>query len=305
MKKSIAFLLCIAACVGIYYYAAQRSDFKKADGFSLSRVSHGRNYNPLWETRALTPQEKREVDTALSQPYRYFGCGGQSFVFFSADDRYVLKLFKDRYTPPGWLNFIPVPYLFDRYKEKKRHKKADKLKRDFTSYQIAFEELFEHTGVIYIHLNPSSHLKSLKIHDLLNHEHSVDLNSYDFILQKKGELLYPAIQALMQANELTKAEQTIDSLLNFIAFRCQKGVHDRDPNFLTNCGVRGGHAMKIDVGSFIHLESMKDPAIYQSELKRISAPFHEWLAGKYPELCRYFEARVEAMVAKDQPNPLE
>lgn len=270
---------------------------KKTDGFTLLAISSKRAHDPRWETRALTELEKNQLEEALSQPYHYFGCGGQSFVFFSDNGQYVIKFFKQRlFRPPTWLNRCPLPKILHRYREKRNWKRQDKLQRDFTSYKIAFEELQEETGVVYVHLNQTSHLlKILSIQDKIGMMHQIPLDHTDFILQKRGELVYERIHNLMQAGKIDEAKKAIFKVLNLVVSRCKKGYHDRDPNVRTNCGFIGEQAIKIDVGRLMRQETIKNPEIYRRELLRISTPFEKWVETTYPELLPAFHEIFESV----------
>jgi hypothetical protein len=272
------------------------SDFcnKRTDTFTIAAISSNRPFDPQWQTRPLSSEELSERDTALSQKYRYFGKGGQCYAFFSEDGKYVIKFFKQRvYTIPLWHHFIPIPYVFDRYKDKKRWKRQDKLQRDFFSYKVAFEDLKEMTGILYVHLNPTKDLKrSITIVDLLNIEHHLDLDQFDFILQKRADMIYPTITTLLKEGQIDPIKQIIEQVVDQIDLRCHRGYEDWDPNVRTNCGLLNDRVIKIDVGRFIHNEKMKTPEMRRSELVRITTPFKEWLKTQEPLLASYCDEAV-------------
>ena len=233
---------------------------KQTDGFTICAIQSSRPISDIWEPRPLSPAEKKEAEAALENPYTYFGCGGQSFIFFSKDGKYVLKLFKqEKFHLPLWMRVFHIPYLLDRYRAKKIWSREDKLFRDFTSYKIAFDELQDETGLIYVHLNKTDAWKrKIRLIDRLNIEHRVDVDTLDFVIQKRAELVYERIIREMQAGDRRAAEKSISQIIALIVTRCQKGYHDRDPNIRTNCGFIGDHAVKIDVGRFVPSEEMKN-----------------------------------------------
>lgn len=267
----------------------------RTDKFTVQAVRSSRPFNPMWEGHPLTPQESLEVEQAMGESYTYYGCGGQSYIFFSDSDRYVLKLFKQKnFTYPVWLSYLPVPYLLDRYKEKKRWKRDDKLFRDFSSYKTAFDDLQPFTGVIYIHLNPTSHLnRAITITDNLGIQHQIDLDRFDFILQKKAEYVYDRINDAVRDGDIEKAKRATAQVIHFIVNRCKLGYHDRDPNIRTNCGFIGEDMVKIDVGRLVYREEIKEPKVYLNELAKITAPFKAWLQDEHPVLFAHFEEEMD------------
>src|SRR3972149_3376059 len=119
MKKKILFFK-LALSIPLFFLISLWCQ-KATDRFTIHAIRSHRPFHPEWEGAPLSTEESEEVDRALSQPFSYYGCGGQSFIFFSHDDKYVLKFFKERlYTYPKWLDYLPVPYLLNRYKSKKR-----------------------------------------------------------------------------------------------------------------------------------------------------------------------------------------
>lgn len=291
-------LLATVVVIGLYF-PLSRFCAKKTDTFTIEAISSNRPFDPSWQTDPLSSDEKSELEHALSQKYRYFGKGGQCYVFFSEDGNYVIKFFKQRvYKIPLWHHFIPIPYVFDRYKEKKRSKRLDKIQRDFFSYKVSFEDLQEITGVLYVHLNPSQDLmRSVAIVDLLNIEHRLDLDKFDFILQRRADMIYPTLTRLIEEQDSDRSKQIIDQVVQLILYRCQKGYEDWDPNVRTNCGLLNDRVIKIDVGRFIANEQMKSKEMCSSELVRITTPFKEWLNNKDSDLANYCDEAVEKAIA--------
>lgn len=289
------------AVVTALVVCAARLAHKKTDGFTLMGISSLRPHDSRWEMRPLTELEGVEVEKALAQPYDYSCCGGQSFVFFSRDGNYVIKFFKQRILQPSTLlNALPLPKILHRYREKRNWKRQDKLLRDFTSYKIAFEELQEHTGVIFVHLNHTNHLlKELTIKDKIGIVHKINLDQTDFIIQKKGQLVPQRIHTLMQAGKKEEAKQAIADVLQFIVARCKKGYHDRDPDIRTNCGFLGETVIKIDVGRLMRVEAVKQPEFYKKELVRIASPFQSWIDANYPELSDSLNESIEKVLKYD------
>ena len=191
--------------------------------------------------------------------------------------------------------------MFNRYKTKKRWKKADKLKRDFTSYKYAVDELKDLTGVLSIHLNPTDHLKKeVIIVDKLRIEHRINLDDFNFVLQRKARFVYDRINEYMDEECVEDAKNGISQIMQLIVERSRRGFHDRDPNVRTNCGFIGKKAIKIDVGRFVESESIKLRENYSREIVRITKPFKKWISENHPSLIPFFENELKRQTEKGE-----
>ena len=288
MRFKPLFYILASCAVG---YGAFKFSVKTADKFILSEIQYERPHDPRFDTRALSQAEQQEVDQALSQHYTYFGCGGQAYVFFSADGKYALKFFKQRhFREPTHLNYIP---FIKKYRDLKYAKRRKKISVEYGSYKLGFEQLPAETALVYVHLNKTSHLnKTLSFIDKFKMEHNIDLDKTDFILQRRASLVHDKIDQQMAAHDLEGAKQTVSSIVNLIVTRCKKGYSDKDPNIATNCGILGDKAIKIDVGRFALDPKMAKPLYYKPELYHLVRPFHRWLSQKYPELALHLDEKV-------------
>jgi hypothetical protein len=266
---------------------------KKTSGFTIAAISSDRPFDKEWEVHSLSPLEEEDLQKALNQKYTYCCSGGQSFVFLSEDRAYAFKFFKQRFfNLPQWLNWVPISF-FSNYRDKKIHIRREKLKRDFASYKMAFDELQEESGLVYVHLNKTEGLnKKLIIKDPLNIEHRLDLDAFDFVVQKKAELAYDRINRAMLQGDIKGAKKNINTILELILKYSQKGYLDRDPNIATNCGLLGNKAILVDVGKLIRDEQIKEPENYNRVLCEICQPFDVWLQRAHPVLAVYLEEEL-------------
>lgn len=279
-------------------YGTAKFCLKKTNKFAVTEIRSNRPFEPSFETRLLTVEEEKEVKEALNQHYTYFGCGGQAFVFFSQNGKYVIKFFKQRhFNPPTYLDHIP---FIEKYRKEKYGKRHKRLHLDYGSYKIGFEELKEETGLLYVHLNKTSHLKKiLKIKDKLNIEHCIDLDQIDFILQKRADLVFHRIKAQMARNDIEGAQKTIACVLDLIVTRCKKGYTDKDPNIATNCGMLENKAIKVDVGRFTRYSNMANPLYFKPELYHLTKPFRVWLKQQHPSLVPFLDKEVIRIIAHE------
>lgn len=265
----------VRICMGIWCLVfVSKFALNCTDGFAIFAIRPSCSYQDEFETRPLTFSEKQELTSALSQPYRYYGCGGQAYALFSEDDQYVLKFFKKR----------PL-------------KSNPRLTRDFTSYKLAFEELKDKTGVLYCHLKKSNHLnKKVEIIDRLNIHHTLDLDQFDFLLQRKGDYVYDYISKEYERAGKIAAESAIASLLRLLSDLPKNGYRNRDLNIRTNCGFLEGEAILLDVGK-LSKERVSD-GMHNKQLLRTCAPFQKWLEESHPDLVDPFQNMLKEKLQK-------
>ncbi|MBS0616463.1 MAG: hypothetical protein JSR58_07935 [Verrucomicrobia bacterium] len=269
--KLALFLVC--------FFSIARFVRGQTDGFTWAKVRSELPFHPEWAVDSSVPQ-------IFDQKFHYLGKGAQSFVFASQDGKYVLKFFRHHHMRAPWI-IRSLPFA---WAQAKAQKKESKLKKDFLSYTIAFREMPEETGIIYLHLNKTDHLKKkVTFVDKLGTFHEVDLDGMEFMVQKRATLLYPSIAQLMEKGETEKAKGAIADLLELLQKRMRKGIFDKDPDLNTNFGYVGGKPIQIDVGRFRY---DRDRPFSKDEIIRITDHFHQWLMIQYPVLDDYLRERL-------------
>lgn len=262
------------------------------DRFCFQSLAKSKQYRSDWEVHPLTPEETADLKKALDQNYRYLACGQQAFAFVSNDGNYVLKFLKKKQ--------FETHRFWD---QKKQWERRNKQERDFASYRLAFDALQHETGLVFVHLNPSSDLPSkLNVADAKGKVHSLNLNKLNFILQRRAELVYPTIDRLMEQGAVDEAKQALRSLLTLFANRIQKGIADSDPDLDKNFGFIEGKAIQIDVGRFTdrpqithyrNRDKEVEKAFFQVPFPPIKESFWEWLLAHHPLLYDDFKKAVE------------
>ncbi len=293
MSKCCTFF--ILPFVGVIFYITANFCEKKTDGFSVALIHSDLSYNPVWEIAPISLETEAELETIFSQKFYYLGSGGQSFAFVSENKEYVIKFFKHRIRKPySFLLSLPIPSLLELQRLRKLDRALFKHCRDFTSYKIAYEELREETGLIYIHLNKGTQLnRSLQIIDKIGIEHKIDLDNIEFIVQKRAELIYPRINRWMAEGDLAAAKQSLHSILKLLVHRCKKGIFDEDPRIHNNLGLIDTKAIFIDVGRFVHDPERTRPTVYKNDLTTIiDKRLRPWLELNHPQLLIYLEEEL-------------
>jgi hypothetical protein len=292
LRASLAFAVFCAA----FYFAAEFCN-AQTDGFSIARIHSDLSYHPEWDTAPISMEKQEALKIALNQKFHYLACGGQCFAFASEDGQYVIKFFKHHIRKPYsfYLN-MPLPDFLGQGRRRRLKSILHKLNRDFTSYKIAYEELQEETGVIYIHLNKGTKLNySVQIVDKIGIQHQISLDDVEFVLQRKADLVYSRISDIMAGGDLAAAREAFHSILEVILSRCQKGIYDEDPRIHRNFGFLGKKSIFIDVGRFVRDPQRKLPEVYKNDLQHITQRFRSYLEDSYPMLVPILDEELYAV----------
>lgn len=259
---------------------------RETGGFTTTSLISYFEPRAEWEAPPLSS----EIEKILCQKFHYLGQGGQSFAFVSEDGNYVLKFFKlHRVLLPSLLQKLPLPSFCQEWIGKKAGKKYKKIERDFTSYKLAFEELKEETGLLFLHLNPDKIFKKkLLLVDKLNSEIHLDVHAVPFVLQKRATGLYSHISCLNR----DEAEKAFRAVFSLLINRCKKGIFDEDPRLHKNMGFIGERAIIFDAGRFLLDPQRADPEIYKRDLLSMTERFRGWIEMQHPELLASFDRQL-------------
>ena len=213
----------------------------------------------------VQPSMSVPAQDVLLQPFSYWGQGSQFFVFMSQDQRYVLKIPRASKMRES---------LLDRIRKRKLDK-PDVLE----SLSIAFDSLAAQTAVLYAHYGRSDPMPTAILIDRLHRRIQVDLNTVPFALQKKKGLMS---QALMQSKNVDESRRILTSFLDLIATEKAFGWMSQDCQFWLNFGYEDGIAWRIDVGSYVSLQS-------NFSWRKAAKPVCHWLRKNDPSLYAWFE----------------
>jgi len=297
MKKlSWRFLWIVVIILSLY--GLGRLYYRVTGGFTVGNIVSDFSYQPDWEVRPLQPFEKEELDQALTQPYFYLGKGCQSYVFASEDGRFVVKFFKyQRYRLQPWLAYFPPLPAIEKYRKEKLATKWNKLDGFVKSWKVAFENLKDETGLVYVHLNKTTDLnRQLTIYDKIGQKHQINLDQMEFCVQHKAELLCDALLEFKNRNDLAGANRLIRQLLTLVLSEYARGLADNDHALMQNTGVSEGRPVHIDVGQFVWNENVKSPSVFHQELFTKTYKFKVWLRDQYPEAGEYLESELNQII---------
>lgn len=289
LKILVLSLLFIALC-----YGGGRLYFHLTGGFTTGNIVFTEIKDTRWEIRPLEEQEEALVNSILTQEFTYLGKGCQSYVFLSQDGHYVIKFFKyQRFKVSPLLEAFSFLPILKEYYQEKMEKKKKKREGLYHSWKIAFENLQPETGLLFVHLNNSNHLKrALTIYDKLGFQHQVDLDTTEFLIQKKAKMLCSYIDELMDHNREDQAKAFLKKIIALILSEYQRGYADNDHALMQNTGVLEGNPIHIDVGQFVQEERATDPEFYKQELFNKTYKFRSWLEKQHPTLKIFLEEQL-------------
>jgi hypothetical protein len=293
VKRALYFLSIVLLCIG-----AARFCHHQTKGFRLTKVQH--NWDPN-ATDVLSQEEIHLIRSVFAYPFRYLGRGKQSFAFSSDDGMHVVKIFNNTHQRKIALfrMLSHIPFL-NKWALQKAELWEIKLAKAFDSYRIAFTEMKDKTGLIFMHLGATQSLPPLTVIDALNIHHRLDSNTLGFLIQKKGQLVYPALEEMIQTHAIARAEQTLCKLLDLFLWKFHQGISDSDPLIRTNFAVLDDEVIQIDVGPFSKNSYLSDPEKMHVELRRITASLKNWLSERSPELSLYLEHQLEERLSYTQ-----
>ncbi|MEX0962153.1 MAG: hypothetical protein WDZ28_04790 [Simkaniaceae bacterium] len=264
------------------FIAVERGTHALTDGFTIHRI---RSYRPMpgnFEARPLSDHEKGEVKKILNQPYFYLTSGSQSFVLASQDGQYVLKFIKQH-------RFRSIFRFCDQ--SKKQKSLYDLLR----SFDLASNLFKEETGVVYTHLDKSRSLGcKVDLVDRLKIKHSIELDQYEYVLQKKMQTASEKLINLKKSDRLPEAKKAFDKLLALTKKRSEMGYFDKDPHLIKNFGFDGEGAVELDIGGFVPYSECEALSFYEKEIPRIKRKVLPWIQKNYPELLLHAQMRLDS-----------
>lgn len=286
-KKTLKIFLALLLLV-----AVERFCYKQTAGFRIQKISTLLPHREEWEVG------DNEVPTALlEQPYTFLGSGVQCYAFESADKKTVLKVFKHYHSVPSndLLKNLSLPHFLENYRQQLLQKRYRRLFAIFDSCKIAYEDLREQTGLVYLHLNRTHHLnKKLTLIDKIGNAHTIDLDTTAFLLQKKGELIFTKLSSFLKNGNTESAKHLIHSLVSIIAERTAKGIANTDPIIRRNFGYFENQAIEIDTGSFTKNPRLRTKQERNLEILWEVEELEQWLEKNSPQLIPFFQDEVRA-----------
>lgn len=280
--KTIRFFLLICPILAVLQLL--NLFFLHFDG-SVQTHSFAHGFKETYSTEVLG-LDPVPLTPIFSEPFSFLGQGKQMTAFVSYDGQYVLKVFnpmrplKKEWYKKGkyWKRYSSLKWI-----KREWFTKEARLQKLFTRHKLAYEKLRKETGLLYVHLAPSTHLnQSIRIKDKEGKEHILSLSKTPFVLQKKAILAHEHLSSLLSKGERKRARKAVASMEQLFQTRTQKGITDRIQTMENNYGFVGDLPIQIDVGRIVFDETLSNAP--ERETNRVINDFRIWTHKTFPQL---------------------
>lgn len=256
--------------------------WQRATGeFRLGKLAFDLPYNAVWKT------DSAQFNKPIGK-FSYLAHGAQSFVFQSEDRQWTLKLFRhDRWIHP-WRKMIRNEIL----QKKKRLAFDQKIDRLFCSTRLAFEQVPDLTGLVYVHLNRTEHLPSVILIDSVGREQSLDLNRTYFVIQRRADPIKQVLLEAVQAGDQEYFKRLSRSFVQLLNRRTAKGIRNSDTKVAKNFGIWKDQVIEWDFGNYWIDPEMTTEVARLSEINRFIFQPERWLKN-FPEWVEIYRRETE------------
>ena len=240
----------------------------------------------------------RRVGAILSQPYRFLGQGAKLRAYVSADDRFVLKTPNTAEQFVRW--FVEDDADVARLTALSGHRDPidaarAMLARAQDSYRLAADELADETGLVFLHLAPTTDFDHRRVS--IDGEPRLDADADTYIMQHRAELVRARIKASERAGDRAASLRVLDDVIDLIGRIWRQGITEDSFNFHNNYGYVGDTLIQFDIGEFF--KSWDRVREEMRELKVLRQRSQAYLRRKYPDLADEFDARVRARLTPE------
>ena len=164
-----------------------------------------------------------------------------------------------------------VSRISDLWHPEKVDYRRQNLLSIFNAHKLAYDELRQDTGLIYIHLNKSHHLQThLEAIDRLGRTHLIDLDKTEFMVQEKAELIFTRLKKLIDRGDKKEMQRCIAATLQLVQRLIDRVISDHDKAVKHNYGFVGDRPLHLDIGG---IEKVSKP----QEYNRITERINKWL----------------------------
>ena len=292
MKKAVPILLII-----ILISLVSKGWHNLSGGFKTNKIQPPIDMRAdISETPANLSEESLKI---FDQEYKFLDKGCQVFVFESSDGNYVLKFLRHhRYKPYFWMNFWSFIKPINEYKERYAAVKKERIKTNFLSYLMSYDDLKDLTEVVYVHIGVTDYInKKLVIRNRFGQKSYIDLDKMHFIVQRKGKKLSSELLYSYKHRDFDRTRQLVDGYLSLLQKRCLKKIRNNDSTgFLRNTALYGNKVIEIDVGGYKRFDYKNPKKGFEYEFNRFAKRFKRWSSKNMPLLEQYVEIRSKKVL---------
>lgn len=283
------------------FFAISRVYYHLTDDFRMGNITYEFDDIPHLNIPPLSREEESQLNQILNQQFTYIGKGAQSYVFGSNDQKYVIKFFKFKHLKPSpLLKLLPSISPFDQYKKKVLARKQRKLISVFTGYELAYKVSKDNAGLIYLHLQPTTHFnKEIELIDKMGLIRKINLDQVVFLVQKKGETARTYIGRLLENNALNDAQVAFSQIIGMYMSEYKDGVYDRDHGVMHNTGFVDGKPFHLDVGFLTADAAMKTVDVYKEDLAYVIWKMEKWIQLSFPQFIDPLSSHLRTLFYKN------
>ncbi len=284
-RNLFLFSLTLSLIWGVTY-----SYIQVTDGFSLRQMTSSLPPCPQYEV-ALNGEKLASLEEILAQPFSYLGKGCQFYAFESKDGKYVIKFLKHKHLRPyTWLERLPLPANLRARSQAKIERRQERVEKLFSSCKLAYEEMQEETGLVYIHLHRTPATgKRVTLTDRIGRLYQIDIDHYEFVVQKRALSVEEVFEKIQSQEELASR---VEQLMDVIKRRAAKGIADRDRSFVQNVGftLDGSQAVFVDTGQFFHSDEVLRAEGLAKDLEKRLHNLRHWTERHFPKFRKEVES---------------
>ena len=157
MKKNRLFIRTLVIIGGIFIVSFICKGWHiVTGGFKTNKIQPPQN---LRSHIAESPHLSEEKLKIFDQEYKFLDKGCQVYVFESQDSEYVIKFLRHhKYRHHFWMTFVDPIKKLKAYKEKYIKVKRERIRKNFFSYLMSYEDLEDITQVVYVHLGNTNYI---------------------------------------------------------------------------------------------------------------------------------------------------
>jgi hypothetical protein len=220
---------------------------KRTKGFCYAKIHSWHEYDPKWDFGPPNDEQKKLLEQIEREPFTFLGSGKECYAFVSENGEIIVKFFKQKHMKTNYLlNYLPLSKRMKAIHFETVNKHHANRQALYQSYQIAYEQIPSLTGVEYLHLTKTKHLKkTIHLKTKKGKKLTLKLDDLEFLVQKRATPIFEEINAQPEAGE-----KIIISIIDLIKARRKKGIGDNDINCERNLGIYQGKALQIDIGEF-------------------------------------------------------
>lgn len=235
----------------------------------------------------------------FDQEYKFLDKGCQVYVFESADKNYVIKFIRHhKYKPYFWMNFFSFIKPVDLIRQNYAKIKKERIKNNFESYLMSYQELHDLTQVLYVHLGTTDYInKKLLIKSRFGQKSYLDLDTSHFVVQLKGKKLISELLSSYKNKDYNNVKELIDKYLVLLQKRCLKNIRNCDSTgFIRNTALFGDKVIEIDVGGYKKVDYKDKKKGFEYEYMRFAKRLKRWSTKHLPLLEKEVELKSKKIL---------